>query len=213
MFEGARGLAGRDAGGAPRHPMGDDVVALAVLTVLDASGRKLGRALTGLTRFHRGPRAGFSKGSREEPMNRWHSMVALGLGVLVATGAVAGPAAAAPVGVSLGEVRAPAGGAIERRFREIVRREFDRLAGVRGSSKTYVVSAALLRIEKSSEPGVRCVVSATLRDRRGGSLEAILRGEASVLGGEGSVAREAEAMRVAVRSALSRLDETLSRLR
>jgi hypothetical protein len=112
--------------------------------------------------------------------------------------------------VTLGEISATdARPGLGERFRSIVKSEFSRLTLSRPATKPTIMSVALLKVEAGDGERVRCVVSATLRGERAGDLHAILRGEASVLGGTVST-REQDAMRAAVRSTLSRLGEAVA---
>jgi hypothetical protein len=133
----------------------------------------------------------------------------IGFGALVSDGrAVAEDRASAKV--TLGEISATdARPGIGERFRSIVKSEFSRLTLTKPATKPTIMSVALLKVEAGEGERVRCVVSATLRGERAGDLHAILRGEASVLGGTVST-REQDAMRAAVRSTLSRLGEAVA---
>src|SRR5215831_18813107 len=103
--------------------------------------------------------------------------------VLVSWTCFSGKVEARPPTVSVGEVTVQAAGAdnpTERRLRFLLGREIDRLRldGAR-SAEAYVLSASLVRFDaRESKDGARvnCVVSATLRRARTGTLLAMTRG-------------------------------------
>jgi hypothetical protein len=119
------------------------------------------------------------------------------------------------VPVSLGEVTTRARTANVERFRALVREELvalrhDENAQVR---ETYVLSASLVKLEGTrgdDEAVADCVVSATLRLRRGGAIVALLRGKGRVIDDAAELeAAKQDAMRAAVKSAMRRLPEAL----
>jgi hypothetical protein len=124
---------------------------------------------------------------------------------------------ARPPTVSVGEVTVKSAGAdvpTERRLRFLLGREIDRLRlDTLRRSDTYVLSASLVRLdahESGDGARVNCVVSATLRQARTGTLLAMLRGSGTVEDDrdmlEGAKERALEA---AVYGAVRRLPEAL----
>ncbi|MBK7581468.1 MAG: hypothetical protein IPI67_14820 [Myxococcales bacterium] len=117
--------------------------------------------------------------------------------------------------VSLGEVKVVRSDPkLERAFRGLVERELGEvdLSNVRPSER-FVLSAALVQMatrESSGQTETQVVVSATLRQARGGSIRAVIQGRAQATDQPNKVrAVELSAMRAAVRSALGRLPEAL----
>jgi hypothetical protein len=75
-----------------------------------------------------------------------------------------------------------------------------------------VLSVSVVRLEShvASPADVTCVVSATLRDRRGGSVFAVMEGSARGQDEPGRVlALERNTLRAAVRSAVARVPEAM----
>lgn len=124
---------------------------------------------------------------------------------------------ARPPTVSVGEVSVKPAGAdapTERRLRFLLGREVDRLrldTGRRGDA--YVLSASLVRLDaRESRDGARasCVVSATLRRARTGTLLAMLRGSGVAEDDRDMVeGAKQRALEAAVNSAVRRLPEAL----
>jgi hypothetical protein len=138
------------------------------------------------------------------------SLLALG-----AVGALGSHAKAGTSPVALGEVRVPKPDAVlKREFRRLVVRELGRLdlEGVRSDDR-YVLSAALVQMTTEEDDGQAestAVVSATLRRERGGTLHAMLEGRARAVDGpHRAKSAEHNAMRAAVRVALTRVPEAL----
>jgi hypothetical protein len=124
---------------------------------------------------------------------------------------------ARPPVISVGEVTVKSAGAdvaMERRLRFFLGREIDRLKlDTVHRGDVYVVSASLVRLEaRESRDGARasCVVSATLRQARTGTLLAMMRGSGIAEDDhdmlEGAKERALEA---AVYGAVRRLPEAL----
>ncbi len=104
---------------------------------------------------------------------------------LVACAAVARSTDAAEPPVSLGEVGvnvARQGVDLSRLVRSAVERELARLDYSRAPrGRTFVLSASLVELESHATERAthaRCVVSATLRDARGGAIHAVIEGSA-----------------------------------
>jgi hypothetical protein len=124
-------------------------------------------------------------------------------------------AGATPHSVTLGEVTARGVQAAKQQlFSGIVRDEFARLdVPASASGDVFELSATLVHFRTEARDGTlttTCIVSAIVRDRRGGALRAILRGQAR---GEDSPDRatiaERSVMKVAVASALKRVREAV----
>lgn len=80
----------------------------------------------------------------------------------------------------------------------------------RGSSAVLSVSVVRLESHLAPPADVTCVVSATLRDRRGGSVFAVMEGSARGQDEPGRVrALERNTLRAAVRSAVARVPEAM----
>jgi hypothetical protein len=107
----------------------------------------------------------------------------LGAGVLVALTATTGPLLAAAPRVSLGEVSTRVVRAdvdLGEVLRAAVLEQLETLVAPRGEGRGPVVlSAALVRMEVDGGR-VTCVVSATLRTARGGTMIAIVEGRAGL---------------------------------
>lgn len=137
--------------------------------------------------------------------------------VLGALLAVSSPADAGRAPLALGSVTTKVSRrseGLEQAFRGMVERELTAmdLSNVK-SSEHYVLSAALVKMETSSNTErarTTCVVSATLTREKGGALHAVIQGRARAEEAP-SEARTAElsAMRAAVHSALKRVPEAL----
>ena len=81
-------------------------------------------------------------------------------------------------------------------------------------AKRVIVSVALVRLDTLAEPratDATCVVSATLRDARGGTVFAILEGKARAKSGEAQSSVERSALQGALHGALARIPEVLRR--
>jgi hypothetical protein len=139
--------------------------------------------------------------------------------ILVLSTSYSAKVEARPPSIALGEVTVKSAGGdapTERRLRFLLGREIDRLrldtsASHRGES--YVLSASLVRLEaRESRDGSRasCVVSATLRQARTGTLLVMMRGSGTAVDDrdmlEGAKERALEA---AVYGAVRRLPEAL----
>jgi hypothetical protein len=134
---------------------------------------------------------------------------------LAAVGSGAG--AAGEKAITLGEVssQVPSSGGVDypalvRAASEDEIRAIDPKGVPRG--KRIIVSVALVRLDTLVEPRARatCVVSATLRDARRGSVFAILEGQAQAMDGERH-AIETSALLGALHGALARIPEALRR--
>jgi hypothetical protein len=67
---------------------------------------------------------------------------------------------------------------LPKALRRALERELAAL-DVRGSSKRFVLSASLVKLEgRKASPGVECAVSAVLRERKSGAIRAIVTGRA-----------------------------------
>jgi len=144
-------------------------------------------------------------------LNRRLCLAAAGCAVF----AVVRPARAEPRKLLLGEVLAPAGRPGDLvAFRRVVEGVFRELRVPERSGPSYVLSAALVefrRVVDEHSSTTTCVVSATLRDREGGSLRAVLRGNVRMHeSSQPTRAGDLMAMQAAVRRALSRVREALS---
>jgi len=85
-----------------------------------------------------------------------------------------------------------------------------RALDLRGARKDAILSVSLVRLDTERAKGsdaATCVVSATLRSRKGGVLFAVLEGRARAQGASGHVSESA--LRGAVHGALSRVPEAL----
>jgi len=100
-------------------------------------------------------------------------------------------------------------------YAQLVRRESE--AELRGLDLTRVppghrtiVSVALVRMDTLEEPerSATCVVSATLRDAKGGTVFAVLEGKAKAIAGEALIV-EKNALHGAVHGALAGIPEAL----
>jgi hypothetical protein len=90
----------------------------------------------------------------------------------------------------------------------------DARAMPRGSSAVLSVSVVRLESHVASPADVTCVVSATLRDRRGGSVFAVMEGSARGQDEPRRVrALERSILRAAVQSAIARVPEAMKRRR
>jgi hypothetical protein len=102
-------------------------------------------------------------------------------------------------------------------FAEVMRRESAEVLSALDTShiprgKHVIVSLALVRLDTLREPdtSATCVVDATLRDARRGSVFAILEGKAKVTNGEPRLV-ERTALHGAIKGALTRIPEVLKR--
>ena len=138
--------------------------------------------------------------------------VAAALGALLFWGS---PVDATPRSLTLGAVTARGvQPAKQKLFTGIVKDEFARLEVPASSDgNVFELSASLVYFRTESKADTlttSCVVSAVLRDRRGGTLRALLHGQARA---EDSPERASDAersvMKVAVASALSRVREAV----
>lgn len=122
---------------------------------------------------------------------------------------------ATPRSVTLGEVTARGvQPAKQRLFTGIVKDEFNRLEVPAAADGTlFELSASLVYFRTEAKEGTlttSCVVSAIVRDRRGGALRAILRGRARAEDSpERASIAERSVMKVAVASALRRVGEAV----
>lgn len=122
---------------------------------------------------------------------------------------------ATPRSVTLGEVVARGvQPAKQKLFTGIVRDEFSRLdVPAAAEGRLFELSASLVYFRTESRNGTlkaSCTVSAVVRDRRGGALRAILRGQARAEDSpERASIAEREVMKVAVASALKRVREAV----
>jgi hypothetical protein len=120
-------------------------------------------------------------------------------------------------GISLGEVTVKSvGGDVptERRLRFLLGREIDRLRlDMSHRRESYVLSASLVRLDaRESRDGARasCVVSATLRQERTGTLLAMMRGSGTAEDDHNMLEGAKErALEAAVYGAVRRLPEAL----
>jgi len=128
-----------------------------------------------------------------------------------------GPAAAAPSELLRVEVftrHAQRSMQDARQFETLVRREVGRLSlKPRRDGKAYVLSAALLKLRTLAGQDTvtsSCSVSLALRDLRSGRMRAVMHGNAHATDARRhALDTRATAMRVAVRTALSRLPSAL----
>jgi hypothetical protein len=69
---------------------------------------------------------------------------------------------------------------LPKALRRALERELAALdSAAKGSSKHFVLSASLVKLEgRKTSPGVECAVSAVLRERRSGAIRAIVTGRA-----------------------------------
>lgn len=119
--------------------------------------------------------------------------------------------------VSVGEVTVKFAGAdasTEQRLRFLLGREIDRLRiDSERRQDRYVLSASLVRMDaRESKDGARvnCVVSATLRQARTGTLQAMLRGSGTAEDDRDAINGAKErALEAAVYGAVRRLPEAL----
>lgn len=137
----------------------------------------------------------------------------LRLAVVLVPSLALATAAAAESPVVLGKVTAKEP-RLEQPFRRTIEDELLHvdLTGIRADSG-FVLSAALVRIETHADGDrsqSRCVVSATITQKKSGALKAVIEGRGRVEDGRAaSNAAELAAMQAAVRSALVRLPEAL----
>lgn len=115
----------------------------------------------------------------------------------------------------LGEVMAPGGRPADLvAFKRVVERAFRELSIPERRGPAYILSAALVEFRREVDQNsstTTCVVSATLRERDGGSLRAAVEGNVRVHeSSQPSRSGELIAMQAAVRRALSRVREALS---
>ncbi|WP_394833555.1 hypothetical protein LVJ94_44315 [Pendulispora rubella] len=75
--------------------------------------------------------------------------------------------------------------------------------------RPVILSVSLVRMDTEGT-ATTCVISATLRTKKGGDLFAMLEGRAQAQEGDDSGARERKALRHAVRGALERIPEALA---
>jgi hypothetical protein len=137
-----------------------------------------------------------------------------------ASALLVGPAAAAPtelVRVEFSARHAQRSPHEARQFETLVKRGVQRLALERvrddRDDEAYVLSAALLKLRTHSRQDrvtSSCSVSLALRDQRSGIMRAVMRGNAHATDARRHASgTRATAMRVAVRTALSRLPSVL----
>src|SRR6185503_8874870 len=117
------------------------------------------------------------------PRRRGLSKVVRALLMVVSSTCFSAKVDARPPSISLGEVTVKSAGAdapTEQKLRFLLGREIGRLRlDTSHRSDAYVVSASLVRLDaRESRDGTRasCVVSATLRQARTGTLLAMMRG-------------------------------------
>jgi hypothetical protein len=142
--------------------------------------------------------------------------VILGIALMGATALVSVTADAGRPPVSVGKIssRVSKRSDVKRALETAVKSELGRvdLSGIRGPEH-YVLSASLVKMEtvtESDQAETTCVVSATLTRERGGALHAVLQGRARVSDRQDQVSSaELEALRAAVRSAISRVPEAI----
>lgn len=151
------------------------------------------------------------------PRRRGLSKVVRALLMVVSSTCFSAKVDARPPSISLGEVTVKSAGAdapTEQKLRFLLGREIGRLRlDTSHRSDAYVVSASLVRLDaRESRDGTRasCVVSATLRQARTGTLLAMMRGSGTAEDDhdmlEGAKERALEA---AVYGAVRRLPEAL----
>jgi hypothetical protein len=151
------------------------------------------------------------------PRRRGLFKVARALLMVVSSTCFSAKVEARPPSISVGEVtvRSVGGDApTERKLRFLLGREIDRLRlDMTHRGESYVLSASLVRLDARESPdGTRasCVVSATLRQARTGTLLAMMRGSGTAEDDrdmlEGAKQRALEA---AVYGAVRRLPEAL----
>lgn len=140
------------------------------------------------------------------------------LGIIALTVALtsfAGPASAAQKKVAIGEVSTSVvrdDTALSALLRRVIESE---LAGVDLSrvarKDASILSVSLVRMDTDAQgKATTCVVSATLRTKKGGAVFAILEGRARAENGASSQkSAEAHALQEAVRGAIVRLPEAL----
>jgi hypothetical protein len=138
-------------------------------------------------------------------------LTTLGVGLCLAMLAPARAADAKIQHLSLGEIAVvpPSASYITPKLRADLDAEMRDL-DLRGARKDAILSVSLVKLhtERTRDGGAAsCVVSATLRSRRGGTLFAVLEGRAEARGSSGHVPESA--LRGAVHGALSRVPEAL----
>jgi hypothetical protein len=91
---------------------------------------------------------------------------------------------------------------LPKALRRALERELAALDVAKVSSKRFVLSASLVKLEgRKNSPGVECAVSAVLRERRSGAIRAIVTGRAEAeLEGDQA---ELDALQAAVRGAVA----------